>query len=489
MMSNLIPIDILGHADYAGVLRQDKHHPGFANFGTEVDKIRDANPEGTLLLDAGDQFTAKHWPGLPVVEALSILKTDALTLGNHEFDEGQEFLEECIEHADFPILCANVIEKSSGNLVKGTLPWVMLERQGIKIGVLGFTTEYTPYMVTAPRFAPYQVQECVPLAHRYIPEMRAAGAQIVVLLTHFPFYIDEDGNITGELYDVLLEIPPVDVIIGGHIPGDYADVVLDTAILKGGFGGTSLPHTRLWFDRDLNKVVRKQCFMHKTQTSGDVKEIYRSYAEKIVAPFKPFFETILGSAEEKWVLHLSEETKLGNFLADCMLEAAGTQFAYMNATSAGGYVEAGPITAEDLSNVCGYNDPIYTSKITGKQLLDLIELVHVPERYGNNAGLLFSGFIVHIDHTKPAFHKVEKITLRDGTPIDLQKTYTVASSEYMSSGGNDTGQIANALTWEKTTIRFWDAMFDRMRKYGKMHISPEQRMVEIGRPENNNAPF
>ncbi len=488
-MANLIPIDILGHADFGGSLRQDKRKPGLANFGTEIDKIRDANPEGTLLLDAGDQFTARYWPGLPVVEALSLIKTDALTLGNHEFDEGQAFLEACIAHADFPILCANIIEKSTGTLVKGTKPWVMLERMGIKIGILGLTTEYTPYMVTASRFAPYQVQECIPLAQRYIPEMRAAGAQIVVLLTHFPFYIDDDENISGELYDVLVNIPSVDVMIGGHIPGDYADVVLDTAVLKGGFGGVSLPHTRLWFDPELNKVVRKECFVHLTQREGDVNPVYSTYADRIIEPFKPFFDTVLGTADEKWVLRLSEETKLGNFLADCMLEAAGTQLAYMNATSAGGFIEAGPVTAEDLSNVCGFNDPIYTSTITGKQLWDLIELVHAPERYGNNAGILFSGFIVHIDHTQPAFHKVQKITLRDGTPIDFESTYSVASSEYMSSGGNDTGQIANLLNWENTGILFWDAMFDYVRKYGKMHISPEQRMHEIGRPENNNAPF
>ncbi|MHB9005248.1 MAG: bifunctional metallophosphatase/5'-nucleotidase, partial [Coriobacteriia bacterium] len=411
------------------------------------------------------------------------------TLGNHEFDHGQAFLEECIAHADYPILCSNITEKATGKLVRGAKPWVMLEKKGIKIGILGFTTEYTPYMVTAPMFAPYQVQACVPLAHQYIPEMRAAGAQIVIVLAHFPFYIDEDGNISGELYHVLANIPPVDVFIGGHIPGDYADTVLNTAVLKGGFSGRSLPHARLWFDPERNEVVRKECRVHQTQTSGQVKEVYRAFADQVTAPYQSFFETVLGTADEEWVLHLSEETKLGNFLADSMLEAAGTQLAYMNATSAGGSIHPGPVTAEDLTNVCGYNDPIYTAEITGRQLWDLLELVFVPERYGNNAGVLFSGFIVHVDHTQPAFHKIQSITLRDGTPVEPDRKYTIASSEYMASGGNDTSLIANALTWKKTEIRFWDAMFNYLRKYGRMHITPEQRMVEIGRPENNNAPF
>lgn len=488
-MSSLIQIDVLGHADYAGRFRQYKTTPGFAHFGTEIDKIRDANPDGTLLLDSGDEFTANFWGGIPVVEALSVLKTDAMTLGNHEFDNGQSFVEDCIAYAKFPILCANITEKATGSLVKGTQPWVMLEKKGLKIGILGFTTEYTPFMLTAPMFDPFQVHECVPLARKYIPEMRAACAQIVIVLAHFPFYIDENGNISGELYDALANIPHVDVFIGGHIPGDYADIVLDTAVLKGGFAGISLPHARLWFDPERNEVVRKECHIWKTQTSGEVKQVYKDYADKVIAPHKALFETVLGVAEEKWVLHLSEETKLGNFLADCMLEAAGTQFAYMNATSAGGAIDPGPVTAEDLMSVSGFNDPIYTSEISGQQLWDLMELVFVPERYGNNAGLLYSGFIVHVDHTQPAFHKVQSITLRDGTPLETDRKYTVASSEYMSSGGNDTSLIARQLTWKKTDILFWDAMFNHVRKYGRMHISPEQRMFEIGRPENNNAPF
>ena len=77
-----------------------------------------------------------------------------MTLGNHEFDRGQAFLNACIGEAGFPILCANVVERATGALIPGTRPYVLLERAGVRIGVLGITTEYTPYMVTAASFAP-----------------------------------------------------------------------------------------------------------------------------------------------------------------------------------------------------------------------------------------------------------------------------------------------------------------------------------------------
>lgn len=488
-MSKWIPIDVLGHADYSGCLKKTKDNPGFAHFGTQIDQIRDANPEGTLLLDAGDEFCARYWGGAPVVQALSVLKTDAMTLGNHEFDRGQAFLEDCIRQADYPILCANITQKATGDLIPGTKPWVMVEKAGVKIGILGLTTEYTPYMVTAPAFAPYQVQPCVPLCRQYIPQMRSAGTQIVIVLAHFPFYIDQDGNISGELYDVLKQCPPVDVFIGGHIPGDYADVVFNTAVLKGGFAGISLPHVRLWFDPERNEVVRKECTVHQTDRSAAVKEIYREYEEKATAPYRAYLSEVLAVAQETWTLRLSSETKLGNFLADCMREAAGTQIAYMNATSAGGTIEAGPVTVEDITAVERFNDPIYRTRMTGKQLWDLFELVFVPERYGNNAGLLFSGLIVHADHHQPAFHKITAMTLPDGTPVEPEKSYTVATSEYMASGGNDTALIAGAVTWENSGVLIYDAIFDRLRKNGRMAVDPQQRMVEIGERENDNAPF
>lgn len=488
-MAELIRIDILAHADFSGRHRKTKRSPGYAAFASLVDGIRGENPKGTAFLDAGDEFSVNHWGGLPVVEAMSVLKTDAMTLGNHEFDRGREFLESCVARADFSVLCANITEKATGNLLRGAKPWTVIEKAGVKIGVLGLTTEYTPYMVTASSFAPYEARSSLDACRRYIPEMIAAGADITVALSHFPFYIASDGTISGELYDVMKDAPHVDVFIGGHIPGDYSAVVGDTAVLKGGFSGKSLPHARLWFDPEKKAVVKKECFLHHTDPEAPVRDIYLACERKMTAPFEAFFSEPLAVADEKWTLRLSAETKLGNFLADCVREGVKAEIAYMNATSAGGAIEPGPVTAEDVTAVMGFNDPIYTSKITGAQLYRLFELVYEPERFGNNAGLLYSGIIVYADHTKPGGHKITKITLRDGTPVEYDGEYTAATSEYMASGGNDTSLVARELEWTKTDVRVYDAIFAYLRKYGRMRVSPEQRMHEIGRPENDNSPF
>jgi 2',3'-cyclic-nucleotide 2'-phosphodiesterase/3'-nucleotidase len=488
-VKGLLQIDVLGHADFSARFKKNRDCPGFAAFGTHIERIRRKNPEGTLLLDAGDGLCSKFWSGEQVLQALALLKTDAMTLGNHEFDRGRAFLETCVEQAAFPVLCANITEEASGRFVKGVRPWVMLKKQGVLIGVLGLTTEYTPNMVTAAAFAGYTVHASVEICKKYIPEMRGAGAQIVVVLSHFPFYVDADGGISGELYDVLTQIPHVDAFIGGHIPGDYAGIVNGTAVVKGGFGGNSLPHIRLWYDAEKGGVVRKECTVHPVDRNTETDERYRSYEERIVAPIRDYLDTVLAVADERWEIRLAHETKLGNLLADSLREGADTQIAYMNATSSCGSVEPGPVTIEDMTSVLGFNDPVCKTQMTGRQLWELFEMVYVPERFGNNAGLLFSGVIVEVDHTRPANQKIRSLTLRDGTPVEMDQTYSVAASDYMASGGNDTSALTKKLTWEKTQTRLYDMLFAYLRKYGTMHVSPEQRLIETGEPENNHAPF
>ena len=89
-------IDILTHADFHGQFREDDENPGLSRFYSAIESVRKSNPEGTLLLDAGDESKCL-WHGRAVYEGLNLLKTDAMVLGNHEFDAGREDLEQCIQ--------------------------------------------------------------------------------------------------------------------------------------------------------------------------------------------------------------------------------------------------------------------------------------------------------------------------------------------------------------------------------------------------------
>ena len=266
--------------------------------------------------------------------------------------------------------------------------------------------------------------------------MRREGAEITVLLAHVPFYTD-GAQASGELVDILREIPPVDVCIGGHIPGDYAGLVGDTVLLKGGFAGKSLCRARLWFDPDARKLVQRSYRVLETDPDIVPEEPYRAYEAEVTAPFAGFFEDVLATTDETWRIRLSAETRLGNFLAGCVQEAAGTQIAYLNATSAGGAIEPGPVTAEDVTEVMGFNDPILCADITASSSIGCLSWCMSRRALATTRGCCLPGWSSMPTTRKPAFSKIRKLTLADGTPVERGATYTVATSEYMASGGND----------------------------------------------------
>lgn len=484
-----ITLNFLCHADFSGRLRKSEQNIGFPAFAAQVEALRSNNPEGTLLLDAGDAFSTNFWGGKPIVKALNMINTDVMTLGNHEFDRGIIFLEECIANCEFPVLCGNIIEKETGENPAGTLPYVILEKLGVKIGILGITSEYTPYMVEKTAFEPFRATSAIDCAKKYIPEMRLKGAEIIIALMHCPFYVEENNTISGELWDIFKEIPPVDVCIGGHIPGDFASIIGDTCVLKAGFGGESIGHAQLVFNTETRKVTAKSCEVIQTDPTGKSSKEIEDYIQSVVGPFESFFTEHIAQAEEHWDMRLAVESKLGDFLADCLRYGGNTTLSYMNATSAGGEIKPGIVTREMITQVAGFNDLIFTGKMTGKQLYQLVELVYEPDRFGNNAGIIFSGFHAQLDHTAKSPNKVLQLTLPDGTPIQPKEQYSVATSAYMASGGNDTELIANSISWKESDLRFYDAAFDYAKKIEVLSVKDWPRITAKGHPENDNSPF
>lgn len=484
---NEIKLTFLCHADFSGRIRKSREDIGFGAFYAEVSRLRAADPEGTLLLDAGDAFCTNYWAGLPLVGAMERNGTDAMVLGNHEFDRGAEFLERCIAACSFPVLCANV-RKKTGEPIPGTKPYVMLERRGVRIGVLGLTTEYTPYMVEASAFSEYEVTSAAQAAAHYIPQLRAEGAEVVVVLTHMPFYTD-GTELSGELIELLDHAPEADVWVGGHIPGDVACCRSGMCVVKAGFGGASIACAELTLDAQTHSVLRRACRIVHTDPEGQADAKTEAYIHSITDPLEPYFREVLAQSTEHWRMTLAHESRLGDFLADCLRSGGGTELAYMNATGACGEIRPGAVTREELLYCAAYNDELFTGKITGKQLWELMEAVYEPERFGNNAALCFSGFCVCVDHTQAAGRKVQRITLADGTAVQPERSYSVTTSAYMASGGNGTGGIADRIHWEPTGKRFHEVVCGYASSLGTLRVEGGVRLHETGEPENNHAPY
>lgn len=482
-------IDILAHADFHGQFREDSENPGLSRFFSAVETIRSKNPQATLLLDAGDESKCL-WKGKPVYKGLDLIKTDAMVLGNHEFDAGRKDLESYISYAKdfFPMLCANVIYKDNKQLINDTEPYAILDREGIKIGILGLSSSYTPNIVEKSAFADFEMTDSVETIRRNVMLMRKQGAEIIILLTHFPFYPDE----TGELFEVFKQIKDldIDVFIGGHIPGDYGAVKDDCAIVKAGFHGVSLGHVTLYFDDVLRKTVDKQAeiidvlngpYGHNEKIDTFVKEVCEDY--------EPYFNDVIAEAKEDIIMHLSEESPMGDLLSDAFRDSAKTDFAYFNCTCCGRLIPKGNITRYSIQKAMAFNDYLFATEMKGSDLYDLFELIHKPEIFGSNANLMFSGLKVKIDHTRPYGNKVVWIKDYDDNTIDPDRIFTVVTSRYMSSGGNDTGSFTERFTFRKLDLLAHDAIADYFIKKSVIVPLMDNRYVFIGKPENDNSPW
>ena len=252
------------HAAFGERERADDAVGGLPWFAAAVDARRAVDPE-LLLLDAGDGFQgdpmANATLGQATVDAFTLLGVDASAVGNHEFDHGPCIPGVCTDphplrgalraaaaRAPYPYLAANITDES------GT-PWapdgvqasVMLERSGLKIGVLGLSTQDTPTTTNPDHVVDLRFTDVVEAAERTARALRGDGAHVVVALAHVSGDCKDappDGPCVpdGELGRLLQELPSgtLDLIVAGHAHQAMQGRVKDTVFIETGAYGAAL---------------------------------------------------------------------------------------------------------------------------------------------------------------------------------------------------------------------------------------------------------
>lgn len=262
---------------------------GLAKLASLVDKIR-AEAKNVLLFDNGDfnqgnpvgDYVAlekglKAGETHPVIRAMNLMGYDAGTLGNHEFNYGLPFLDSCLAGAKFPFACANLARgglagspRLDTTFVK---PYLILDREvtdeaggkhALRVGVIGFTPPQIMMWDEKNLRGRVETRDMVEAAAAWVPEMREAGADIVVALAHTGIV---DGARKGKDENAALylsTVPGIDVIFAGHqhqvFPGPSfagitgADIKASTLngvpTVMGGFWGNHLGQVELTLQKD-----------------------------------------------------------------------------------------------------------------------------------------------------------------------------------------------------------------------------------------------
>ena len=169
-----------------------------------------ASSSNTLLLNAGDNFTGTLFyvmhQGMDSAELMNAMQYDAMTLGNHEFDDGDGNLALFIEQLDFPVVAANVDFSASTALKDKTVPYVILEEGGEQIGVIGLANPDTATL-SRPGSDLIFMADLAQVVQSNVEELTSAGVNKIIVLSHIGYAADLElaQTVTG-----------VDIIIGGH---------------------------------------------------------------------------------------------------------------------------------------------------------------------------------------------------------------------------------------------------------------------------------
>ena len=207
---------------------------GLVRISTAIKEQRAQNPN-VLLFDNGDniqgnpigeylaKYTLPKGEISPIMTMLNYMQYDAMALGNHEFNFGLDYLNTVISGAKFPVLCANVV-----NAISKTpyfRPYSILlktfkDRDGklqiIRVGVLGLLPPAITRWDGALLLGKIETLDATATARKYVPEMKAAGADVVVILAHTGILDYPSRGMDENFGYYLTQIPGVDAIVTGH---------------------------------------------------------------------------------------------------------------------------------------------------------------------------------------------------------------------------------------------------------------------------------
>ncbi len=458
----------LTYNDFSALAKSYGRMGGLDRVATVINAIRSDRPDA-LLLDGGDtwqgSYTTHHTEAQDMVNVMNALKPDAMT-GHWEFTLGIDRVNDIIEnHIDFPFLGANIFDKEWEE--PAFEPYKMFERGGVKIAVIGQAFPYMPIANPQWMFPNLSFGIREQRMREVVGEVRAAGADLVVLLSHNGF--DTDRKLAANVDDI-------DVILTAHTHDALPEPinVNNTMVIASGSTGKFV--TRL--DLDVRDGAIKG-FAHKLiPVFSDVITPSPETTELIDAQRAPFMtelSEVLGTTSNDLYRRGNFNGTWDDLLCNALIEEREADIALSPGFRWGPSLIAGQdITREDLFNATAMSYPAaYRSEMTGEFLHVILEDVadnlFNPDPYYQQGGdmVRVGGMGYHIDVSLPQGSRITNMTLlKTGELIDPSKTYVVAGWASVNEGTEGPA--------------IWDVAESYIRRKGMVEIDPNQSVKVTG---------
>jgi 5'-nucleotidase/UDP-sugar diphosphatase len=455
----------------------EKGEYGMAARKTLLDQLRsEAKIKGhaVLLLSGGDINTGIPESDLqhaePDFKGMSLLGYDAMALGNHEFDNPLSVLAKQQSWANFPLLSANIVEKSSGKNAFDA--YKIFEKNGLTIAVIGLTTTDTAKIGNPQYIGHLEFKDPVPVTANLAKEIKAKyNPDITIAVTHMGHFIDAKHGINAPGDVTLARSLPantLDMIIGGHSqePVCMASENVNNDSFKPGLAcnpdqqnGTWIMQAHEWGkyvgkaefkleNGELSlldyKLMPVNLYVEKTQADGTLKEVLANEYIKPDPSLKAFLakyqaigakqiEGTIGSVDARLEGDRNkvryQQTNLARVIIQAQMNVVGADFGLISGGGIRSSIDAGEISYKDILKVHPFKNRITYMDWQGDELWDYLNTV---TSFPADAG-------AYLQYHKLSFdRKNGKLTnvFINGKPFDKSKTYRMSLNSYNASGGD-----------------------------------------------------
>ncbi len=393
------------------------------------------NPN-TIFTFGGDTLSpsveTRVYKGQQMIDAWNAVGIDYAVFGNHEFDLKTPELLKRMAESKFQWLGANVVYTDSGKIFADTPPFVIREFDGAKVAIIGLLlpeTKETSAMDDSLQIADY----CL-TANLIVSRLRAVEkVDAVIGLTHL--FMHQDKKLAG--------CADFDLILGGHEHTLLQSSSHGTPIFKMTSDAREMGKFTLNFDRTTRKLLGMDWeIIPVTDAIPDAPEfapVTAKYKDLLNELAEPVGRTavVLDAGSES---NRTKETNVGNFIADAFRTSTNADIGFLNGGSIRADITYNPgiLTKRAVISILPFNNPVLKIELTGKTLRQVLEHGVArsaedsePGRFPQVSGLTFT-----FDAAKPAGNRVIEILVAR-KPLDENKKYTLATSEFLIANGGD----------------------------------------------------
>jgi len=477
-----------------------------ARVSSYVKSQRTTYGNNLILLDNGDilqgQPTNYYWNFIDTQDeniaasVVNYMGYDAQTFGNHDIETGHNCYDKWNREVKCPILAANMINAETGNPY--TNPYKIIEREGVKIAILGMTTPAVPNWLSESLWSGIRFEEMVSCTRKWVKTIKEKeNPDLIIGLFHSGL----KGGITNDEYDenatlaVALRVHGLDAIFYGHDhlsnfgfirqyeekTDDYpfyfitkdggpssavslskTDSVL---IVNPGSNAYNVGEATITLTMQNNKVVSKKITGQLvSMKSMPIDEEYMNYFADDIRRLQEYTTKKIGTFESS--MNMGDaffgSSAFIDFIHNIQMKTTGADISFTGSLAINTTINAGTVTTADMFNLYKFENTLYVIQMTGAEIKNYLEMSYGQwtnqMKSSDDHILLFDdknnernngfknfygnfdsacGIDYTVDVTKPEGQKVNILKMSNGQPFDTTKMYKVAINSYRGNGGGE----------------------------------------------------